>query len=414
MSEGKQQQRINSYRNATGEIARIPTIYRSNHSQNSVGSQSASGVIALEMSLNMLQPLSVISDKLLDKIFLKCSNIEYDQMDVRDILNDCRRFSLGLRVLDEKQMPVQHLQGGLRKFLSDNRSKLPFSLIITKPPETVALIWLSELEFLFFDSHPRPNFIGAHAIAFESLRLVENHIATLWPESCGGMSAMGETQQNLAQFVAVELHNSEIRLEDLPSIDDWKNRKLIETLVGKKLKETIRKQKAAINQQKEALKQCQSEIDRLKSENDRFKQLVLEMVREMANVNMRTSKKQLDAIEKLQREVITGSSASSATASGALPPTSEQTFKCVICKRFNSLEFVFRLDATGCNHEMCRTCAENYIKTKANWRQYPICCPMCYRIINENDIALVVDNDSLFTQICQNQQINVLTQSNIH
>ena len=382
------------YPGAPGDDASNPIIYMSKHSQYSVESKSACGVIALEMSLNLLQPSATVSEELLDKVLLFCSNIECDHLDVQDVLKDCRRFALGLHVMDVKQMEAQNLEGELRTYLTENRLQMPFSVIITNPPETVALICLSNSNYIFFDSHPRPNFRTAHTICYGSLHSAQRRIAALLPKP----DNMEEHARGYAQFVVVQFSGTP--LNDLPSIDEWKNHTLIDTVAGNKMEETIRKQTEKINRQKEALKQCQSEIGRLKSENDRFKQVVFEMVREMANENMRTSKKQLDAIEKLQREV-TGSSSASIT----MPLTSKNHVTCLICKKRYTIEFAFCLKATGCNHEMCRTCGIRFIKTRASSQNYPICCPetTCKRMIHETDISLLLQNDTLLQQIVENQ-----------
>ena len=59
----------------------------------------------------------------------------------------------------------------------------PFSVVLNKPPETVALICLSDSQFVFADSQSRPNFKRPYIIIHEAIAGLLNRLKEIWPET---------------------------------------------------------------------------------------------------------------------------------------------------------------------------------------------------------------------------------------
>ena len=374
----------------------------SKHNQYSVGSKSACSVIAAEMSLALLHPSTTLSEEdLLDKVLLNCSNIECDHLDVQDVLKDCRRFNLGLRIVDVKQMAMLDLGRELHMFVLGNRTQMPFSVIITKPPETVTLICKSEKEFLFFDSHPRKDSSGAHIKLFNKFLLVQIYIKNLWESVF--IDSMSETERlllNTVQWVVVQ--PTEMALEDLPSLSEFKA--VLE--MAKKKDEIIQRQKDQINQLTRELSVCKKE----KAETEKYTKLLYEKAKEMANESIRIANGDLNSLEQLKSDATLSTTTTTTAASSMdLDPLVSKfaNFLCLLCGKSKSVEFVFRLEATGCNHEMCRECAANYFTREAQGYKFPIRCPSpkCKKIIKEDDFSLVLGEGAILNSIYKNQYL---------
>ena len=388
------------YYSTSQHVDDFATSVVSKHSQYSVGSKSACSVIASEMSLALLHLQTInAKEQFLDKVLLNCSNFKCEHLDVQDILKDCRRFNLGLRVIDVKQMSIHEFEYELGNFVFGHRAQMPFSLILTKPPETVALICLSESNFLFFDSHPRKRFNGAYLVHFQCLKSVKRWLGNYYAsETVDSMTGVEGLLINTIEMVAVQ--STETLLKELPSIDEFKA--VLE--MAKKKDEIIQKQREQINDLSRELSVCKSELSTLKANSERGMTLLYEKAKEMANKSIRNANKNLNAIEDLKNEIL-GSETAVTLVDLPCPKVKVETFVCLLCNRSNSVESVFRLESTGCNHSMCRQCAAEYFKTQAGQNKFPIKCPLvtCQSVIHMEDFSLVLQDIELLTKINDRQ-----------
>lgn len=90
--------------------------------------------------------------------------------------------------------PIQHMlsETAVRDYLTDvlRGRSAPVGIVLTKPPETVAIV-AHNGKYYFFDSHSRPQFgiEGAYLVSCDSIEGVVRRILLVFPpmESCGDL-----------------------------------------------------------------------------------------------------------------------------------------------------------------------------------------------------------------------------------
>ena len=145
--------------------------------------EQAGQVFAAETSLVFLnQPTIQVSEAFVNGVVKFCCNFIGGELNGKNILTDCPRFADRLRILEEQLIKKYNLIKELRQIFGKPIPR-PFSVVLNKPPETVALICLSNSKFVFADSQSRPNIERPYLIIHEAIAGLLNRLKEIWPET---------------------------------------------------------------------------------------------------------------------------------------------------------------------------------------------------------------------------------------
>eukprot|EP00475_Leptophrys_vorax_P022200 TRINITY_DN3022_c0_g1_i1.p1 TRINITY_DN3022_c0_g1~~TRINITY_DN3022_c0_g1_i1.p1 ORF type:complete len:439 (-),score=89.67 TRINITY_DN3022_c0_g1_i1:66-1382(-) len=157
-------------------------------SQYAKNSVSSCTVMALEASLRFVYSVQKLSgDMVADVIELGSKYEANEHTGVEDVFPHFPRYNRNLKIEESFQDNFKNFRSLLARVKEHARKGQPVACILTKPPESLAILFKSdpngELRSYLFDSHGRPEIWGPYAgiIAFESAFDLEKFILSkIW------------------------------------------------------------------------------------------------------------------------------------------------------------------------------------------------------------------------------------------
>lgn len=345
-------------------------------SQGSFGGVSACAVMSCEAVLRMLY--TSLPERLHDVIGIgmlraikdtvaasAIRRIEH-HLDTNDVLSLVERYSLTLNVIEEKQIVDADLSTFCQTLLQ-RRSLEPVAAILTRPPETIAVIVRPEGGFIVFDSHSRNDHIGSSAFIF--LRTVDELnecIRTIWPRMTDDLVA---GLDDASALVMQSISTTFVKLRAKRALNQRLQPPVLQldALMNEQVTAIARAEAAAKIAAADAAtsakrKQPPNSRSRVEWNNPWHGRTLTRQ--EMQERSDHAMAQRLGELEQL-------------TAGDRAAAAAEQqaTFECVFCSQTVLQDHAFVVNA--CKHVMCLQCANLMCTTTLRELRYPVRCAMC-------------------------------------